>query len=283
MSMEGKVCLITGATAGIGEVAAQALAGMGAQVVGVGRDAGRCASSARRIQQTSGSSHVEYLVADLSSRQEVRRLASEFRQHYSRLDVLVNNAGAYFYRRQESPDGIEMTFALNHLAYFFLTGELLDLIKASVPARIVNVSSEAHRGSSIHFADLQGKRRYSGYAAYGQSKLANVLFTYELARRLEGQAVTANVLHPGFVATRFGHNNGWLVSKVLGLVQKIAARTPEQGAETIIYLASSPDVDGLSGMYFVDRRPLRSSPESYDVETAQRLWKESAQMAAVAA
>ncbi|MDQ3829839.1 MAG: SDR family NAD(P)-dependent oxidoreductase, partial [Candidatus Tectomicrobia bacterium] len=205
--MHGKVCVVTGATSGIGLVTAEALARQGATLIVVGRNSARGAATVSRIQQETGNSAVELMVADLSAQAQVRQLASAIQQRFARLDVLVNNAGALFSQRQLSQDGIEMTFALNHLAYFLLTNLLLDSLKASTSARIVNVSSEAHRRARLDFADLQGQQRYSGWRAYARSKLANILFTYELARRLEGTGIVANALHPGFVATNFGRNN----------------------------------------------------------------------------
>jgi retinol dehydrogenase-12 len=190
---------------------------------------------------------------------------------------LVNNAGALFSRRQLSRDDIEMTFALNHLAYFLLTHLLLDPLKASASARIVNVSSEAHRGARLDFADLQGQHSYSGWRAYARSKLANILFTYELARRLEGTGVTANALHPGFVATSFGRNNRNITGLFFRIAQ-LAAISPEEGAKTIIHLASSPEVQDITGRYFVKQKAVRSSQVSYDRAAAERLWKVSAEL-----
>jgi NAD(P)-dependent dehydrogenase (short-subunit alcohol dehydrogenase family) len=276
-NLSDKVCLVTGATSGIGEVTAEALATMGASVVMLSRNPGRCTRTAERIRSKSGNPAVDFLVADLSSQAEIRRVATEFRQRYDRLDILVNNAGGFFLKRQESSDGIELTFALNHLNYFLLTNLLLDLLKASAPARIVNVSSGAHNGGRIDFEDLQGKRSYGGWKAYSQSKLANVLFTYELARRLDGDQVTVNALHPGFVATGFAKNNGWFASIGLSIVH-LFARKPEEGARTVIYLASSPEVAGVTGKYFHDGKPVPSDPVSYNVETARKLWQVSAQM-----
>ena len=276
--MNNQTVMITGATSGIGAVAALELARKGARVVGVGRNPEKCAAAASRIAKETDNLNVEYLVADLSSQDQIHRLAEAFKAKYSRLDVLVNNAGAFFSKRQESVDGIEMTLALNHLNYFLLTNLLLDTLKASAPARIINVSSNAHMGTQINFADIESRRRYISWTAYAQSKLANVLFTYELARRLEGTGVTANALHPGFVATGFGQNNHDLVGWGTGIVQRIAARSPEQGARTIIYLASSAEVDQVSGKYFVDEKEARSSPASYDADTAMRLWELSAGM-----
>lgn len=275
-SMNGKVVLITGATAGIGEVAALELARMGATVVGVGRDAARSAATRERIQQETGTS-VEFLLADLSSQSQVRQLAAQFKGGHSRLDVLINNAGAFYSRRQESVDGIELTWALNHLSYFLLTNLLLDVLRSSAPARIVNVSSDAHRGIRMNTVEKDGHGRL-GYRAYGRSKLANVLFTYELARRLEGSGVTANALHPGFVATQFGQNNQGLVGYGTRIIQKIGGRSPQEGARTIVYLASSPEVEGVSGKYFYNEKAVASSPESYDKETAIRLWELSEAM-----
>jgi retinol dehydrogenase 12 len=277
INLTGKVCLVTGATSGIGEVTAEALAKMGARVVILSRNPERCASTTQRIRSASGNPAVDFLVADLSSQADIRRMAAEFHQRYDRLDVLVNNAGGFFLKRQESPDGIELTFALNHLNYFLLTNLLLDLLKASAPARIVNVSSGAHNGGKIDFEDLQGTRSYGGWKAYSQSKLANVLFTYELARRLNGAQVTVNALHPGFVATGFAKNNGWIASVGLSVVH-LFARKPEEGARTVIYLASSPDVAGVTGKYFHDEKSVPSDSASYDEETARKLWQISAQM-----
>ncbi len=276
--MDGKVVLITGATNGIGKVTALELARLGARVVIVGRDAAKTEATAGELRPASGNAQVDFLVADLSSQAQVRRLAEEFQHKYPRLDVLVNNAGMYFAQRQETVDGIERTFALNHLAYFLLTNLLLDTLKASAPARIVNVSSAAHNGVSLNFDDLQN-REYgmAGYRAYGQSKLANLLFTYELARRLQGTRVTANALHPGAVGTGFGKNNRGLVKLAMGLISRFEL-TPEQGAQTEIYLASSPEVESASGQYFVRCKPARSSPASYDEPAQRRLWEISAQM-----
>jgi len=273
IQMAGKTCIVTGATNGIGEVTAQALANMGAKVVGVGRNPAKCAATADRIKSATGNQAVEFLVADLSMQAHVRNLAEVIKRKYARIDVLVNNAGSFFATRQVTGEGFEMTWALNHLNYFLLTNLLLDVIKVSAPARIVNVSSGAHTGArEINFADTGFASGYSGWSAYGHSKLANVLFTFELARRLEGTGVTANVLHPGFVATGFGANNGGMMGVGLKLLQRIVARSPEKGAETSIYLASSPDVEGVTGKYFTDKHELKASPASYDLEAAKRLW-----------
>jgi NAD(P)-dependent dehydrogenase (short-subunit alcohol dehydrogenase family) len=219
---------------------------------------------------------VELLLADLSAQAQVRHLVTEFQRRFARLDVLINNAGALFMQRRVSVDGIEMTLALNHLAYFLLTNLLLDTLRASAPARIINVSSDAHHRTQFNFADPQGAQRYSGWRAYGQSKLANLLFTYELAHRLEGRDITANAMHPGFVATGFGRNNRGLFAWLMRLA-KFAALSPEQGAETLIYLAASAEVEGVTGKYFVRQRAVQSSTASYDQTAAQRLWQLSAQ------
>ncbi len=277
--MQNKVVMVTGATNGIGLESAKALATLGATIVGVGRNPQKCADAAAQITRTTGNAKVEFLVADLAVQAQVKQLAQVFKQKYSRLDVLLNNAGAFFARREESADGIELTWALNHLNYFLLTELLLDVIRASAPARIVNVSSEAHgRARAIQFDDVEFKQGYKGWTVYGHSKLANVMFTYELARRLEGTKVTANVLHPGFVATGFGHNNGGLMRTGMNVVQKIAAKRPEQGAGTSVYLASAPEVEGVTGKYFSDAKETKSSAASYDVEAQQRLWALSEQM-----
>lgn len=275
--MHGKVAMVTGATSGLGLVTARALAQQGARVIVVGRDADRGAATVRHIQQETGNPAVELLVADLAIQAQVRRLASEVQTRFPHLEVLVNNAGALFTRRMLSLDGLEMTFALNHLGYFLLTNLLLDTLKTSPSARIVNVSSEAHRGAQINLADLQGAQRYSSWRAYARSKLANLLFTYELARRLEGSGITANAVHPGFVATNFGRNNGG-VHALLWRVLHVAAITPEQRAETIIYLAISPEVEGLTGRYFVKKHAVESSKEFYDSTVAHHLWQVSVEL-----
>jgi NAD(P)-dependent dehydrogenase (short-subunit alcohol dehydrogenase family) len=208
---------------------------------------------------------------------EIRKLADDFKSKFKRLDILVNNAGAVFNKRFETVDGLEMTFALNHLSYFLLTNLLLDTIKASVPSRIINVSSDAHKGAKINFDDLQGKTKYGTMRAYGQSKLANILFTYELARKLEGSGVTSNVLHPGFVASSFGSNMTGVFRLVLRFLH-LFALSPEKGAETSIYLATSPNVANTTGKYFVKKKEVRTSAESYDEKVAEKLWKVSEEL-----
>ncbi len=268
--MEGKVCLVTGATDGVGNVTARVLAERGATVVGVGRDPAKIKATLADVGKTHGS--LEFMTADLSSQAQIRALAAAFQAKYDRLDVLVNNAGALFTSYRESVDGIEMTFALNHLAYFLLTFLLIDTIKGSAPARIINVASDAHQGSTINFDDLGYRQRYSAWTAYGASKLANILFTYELARRLEGTGVTVNTLHPGFVDTNF--------QRAAGLSMR-GHLTPEEGAGTQIWLATSKEIEGMTGEYFVRRRATRSSDASYDEAAARRLWEVSAKMVGV--
>uniref|UniRef100_A0A7C4KHI3 SDR family oxidoreductase n=1 Tax=Anaerolinea thermolimosa TaxID=229919 RepID=A0A7C4KHI3_9CHLR len=274
--LTGKVILITGATDGIGKHTAENLARMGAHVVIIGRNAQKTESVVEAIRESSGNPSVDYLVGDLSAQREVRRLADEFRTRFGKLHVLINNAGALFMQRQLSPDGLEMTFALNHLAYFLLTLLLTDLLMASAPARVVNVSSAAHRNATLDLNDLQNEISYSGWKAYARSKLANLYFTYELARRLEGSRVTANALHPGFVATHFGRSNGGIFRPLFRLFQ-VAAISPEEGARTSVYLASSPEVEGVSGKYFERCKIVPSSPESYNAATARHLWDLSLQ------
>lgn len=272
-ALQGKVCLVTGATRGIGRETARGLANMGATVVVTGRDRSRTDDAVRSLGAETGNPRVSGMVADLSVQAEVVRLAAEFRGAHDRLDVLVNNAGAIFDSRQESADGFEMTWALNHLAPFRLTHELRDLLVASAPARVVNVASDAHRMARMDFDDLQGTRRYMAWRAYGQSKLANILFTVELARQMQGTRVTANSLHPGFVASNFGMEGdrtplmriGWQAARLF-------ARSPEAGAQTTIYLASSPDVEGVTGTYFADRGISSPNGAARDLGAARRLW-----------
>jgi NAD(P)-dependent dehydrogenase (short-subunit alcohol dehydrogenase family) len=276
-NMRGKICLVTGGTNGIGKATAQALARMGAMVIIVGRDAQKTSQVVQEIRAASGNPGVGSMLADLSSEQEVRRLADEFKSKYSHLHVLLNNAGAVFMQRQLSVDGIEMTFALNHLASFLLTNLLLDTLKASAPARIINVSSNAHATGKIEFEDLQGERGYSP-RVYENSKLANILFTGELARRLEGTGVTVNALHPGFVATGFAKNNGKVMSALVSIFVPLVARSPAKGAETSIYLASSPTVEGITGEYFYDSHVIPAALQATDMVVARKLWDVSAEM-----
>lgn len=278
--MQGRICLVTGGTGGIGLVTARELARRGADVmiVGRGRDAGAAAVAGMRSSGAAGS--VEFAAADLSQQSDVRRLARTVSDRFGRLDVLVNNAGGMFRRRTLSADGIEMTFALNHLGYFLLASLLLPVLRASGSARIVNVASEAHRGVALDFADLQAERAYGGgWGVYKRSKLANLLFTYELARRIEGGSVSVNAVHPGFVATDIGVRNG-LVPGWLWRLASLAAVSPEEGAETMIHLAASSDVAGAHGQYFVKCRPAESSPQSHDRTAGERLWAISERLTA---
>jgi NAD(P)-dependent dehydrogenase (short-subunit alcohol dehydrogenase family) len=278
--MQGKVCLVTGATSGIGLVTARELARQGARVVLVGRNEARCAAAIEQIQAQTGNREVHALLADLSSQQQMRELAQAFHARYPRLDVLINNAGGLWLRREQTVDGLEMTFAVNHLAYFLLTQLLLPMLKASAPARVINVSSAAHRGATLDFEDLMGEHGFGGWRAYCRSKLANLLFTYELARHLEGIGVTANALHPGWVATGFGGNNRWR-GRLLQFAARWLALGPDEGARTVIYLATSPEVAGVSGKYFVRERAVASSPASYNEAAAKRLWEVSERLTQV--
>ena len=276
--MQGQLCVVTGATDGIGRVTARALAERGAEVVLVGRNAAKGAEVCKAIERSSRNDRVRFEQADLSSQAEIRALAERLTAGGAAIDVLVNNVGAIFNRRRESADGIEMTFALNHLGYFLLTGLLLGSLKESAAARIVNVASEAHRGGRMDLEDPQGTTRYSGWRAYQQSKLANILFTYRLATLLEGTTVTANCLHPGFVASKFGQNNGWLFVTVLKTVMRLSAIDVEAGARTSVHVATSADVAGVSGRYFDKSREVTSSLASRDEETALRLWELSEEL-----
>jgi retinol dehydrogenase-12 len=269
--------VLTGATNGIGEAAAIALAKQGAHLVLVGRDAARGEASLARVQ-AAGDTNATFLRADLSSMAEVRRLADQLRA-LPRIDVLVNNAGAVFMERLTTADGFERTLALNHLAYFLLTELLLDKIKASAPARIVNVASDAHQGGKLDFDDLQAEKHFSGFGAYANSKLCNILFTRELARRLQGTGVTANVLHPGTVATGFGRNNRGVFGVVIRMLGPFL-RSPEKGAATIVYLAADPAVDGVSGQYFADCRPRTPARLAQDDADATKLWSVSEKLVA---
>ncbi len=265
--MNGKICLVTGATDGIGKVTALALAKMGATVIGVGRDPRKAENVQAEARGLDGT--LEMMTADFSSQDEISELVTAFLRKHDRLHVLVNNAGAMIPDYRENVDGIEMTFAVNHLSYFLLTNLLLETIIASAPARIVNVASNAHEGERIDFDDLGHKRNYSMWSTYGASKLANILFTYELAQRLEGANVTVNAVHPGWVNTNFAPAAGLKMSPPL---------TPEQGAETQIWLASAPEVEGVTGKYFSKKRETKSSPETHDAQVAKRLWDVSAEM-----
>ena len=270
--MEGKTCLITGGSDGIGYAAARQMAHIGATVVIVGRNDLKTAAAVESIIGETGNREVHYMLADLSSQRDVRRLADQVKQQISRLDVLVNNAGAIFLAHRRSVDGIEMTFALNHLGYFLLTTLLLDLLKDSTPARIVNVSSSSHwSAGNFSLEDLPKPGSNGRYRAYGRSKLCNILFTYELARRLAGSGVTVNALHPGLVRTGIARNNG-LLGRVVNFFIGVRGVDAAKGAETLNYLAASPEVEGTTGKFFVDCRAVPSSALSYDAGLASDLW-----------
>ena len=281
--MAGKSVLVTGGTAGIGKATAIGLAALGARVGITGRDQARTEAAAASIRAAAGSPAVDPFAADMAVQAGVRRLAAQVADTYPRLDVLVNNAGGFWAHRHVTADGLEHTFALNHLAPFLLTSLLLDRLTASAPARILTVSSGAHARGRIDFGDLQGERNYSGQRAYSQSKLANVMFTYELARRLDGTGVTATVLHPGVVRTSFGAEEREAYLGVLIRVARVFMKTPAQGAGTPVYLASSPQVEGISGRYFVNRKPKTSSNASRDTAAAARLWQVSAELTGMTA
>jgi NAD(P)-dependent dehydrogenase (short-subunit alcohol dehydrogenase family) len=270
LNMQDKVVLLTGGTAGIGKVAAQKLAAQGASVIIAARNEPKAQETIRIIKAETSNRNIDYLIADLSSMQQVRDLAVEFRQRYNRLDVLLNNAGGFFIKTRQSADGIEMTWALNHLHYFMLTLLLVDLLVDSAPARVVNVSSNSHMGGRIDFEALRKNQMKGFYQGYSQTKLANIYFTYELARRLHATRVTANALHPGLVATDFGPRTG--ISRFFMQLLKPFSLTPEQGAQTLVYLASAPEVEGVTGKYFYQCEEIPSSRWSYDPQAARLLW-----------
>jgi len=276
--MNGKVCLVTGATDGIGKVSARVLAEKGAKVIIVGRNPEKSATVLAELKSSSGNENIDLLMADLAVMQEVRDLAEQVISHYDRLDILLNNAGGYFAKHELTSDGLERTFALNHMSYFLLTNKLMELLKSSAPARIVNVSSDAHYGIDMEFENLNGEQEYKAWKAYQKSKLANVLFTYELLKKVPAD-ITVNCLHPGFVATNFGHNNGGFFGPVLKIAQRISAIDPEEGAKTSIFLCSAPEVKGVSGKYFYKCQPNTSSRESRNMDTGKRLWQISSDIA----
>jgi retinol dehydrogenase 14 len=276
--LAGRVAIVTGANNGIGRATALGLARLEATVVMVCRNAARGKAAQAFIQAESENPNIELMLADLSSQSAIRDLASRFRQSHDRLHILVNHAGVNVKQLTRTVDGLELNFAVNHLAYFMLTHLLLDVLQASAPARIVNVASAGESMGKINFDDLMGERRYSSLAAYAQSKLANVLFTCELARRLAGTGVTVNCCHPGITRTKITHGASG-VAAVLGWVGRRIGQSPQKGAETVLYLASSPEVEGVTGRHFENRREKRTSPGSYDVAVAQRLWQVSEQLA----
>jgi NAD(P)-dependent dehydrogenase (short-subunit alcohol dehydrogenase family) len=274
--MQGKTVIITGATSGIGEVAAVRLAEQGARIVFTARDHARADDTMAKLKRANSQAGHAVHMADLSRLSEMKRIGAELAQE-PQIDVLVNNAGALFNKRQETADGLEMTFALNHMAYFVITNMLLGRLRGG--ARIVTVASNAHRGARLDFDDLQSRRNYGGFPVYSRSKLCNILFNRELAHRIAGSGVTANALHPGFVATRFGDNSGGLMRTVLKVAKPIGAISPEEGARTIIYLASSPEVAGVSGGYFYECKPATPTAEARSDEDAKHLWEISERIA----
>ena len=278
--MQGKLCVITGATSGIGLVASERLAAMGARLLLVARDKARGEAAFARIQAKAPGAALRIIYGDLSRLAEMNRLGAEIAQMEPRIDVLINNAGAMFAERGTTADGLERTFATNHMAYFVLSNRLKPSLVAASGARIVNTASAAHHRAvhGLDFDDLQAERSYHYFTVYGRSKLANILFTRELARRLDGSGITANCLHPGFVSTRFGDNNRGIFRLGIGIA-KLFAISPEKGAETIVYLASSPDVAHVTGEYFAECRPARLSAAAQDDAAARRLWEESARIA----
>ena len=276
--MKGKTVVITGGTSGIGEIAAEQLAQMGARIVLIARDKSRGEATLARLRERGpGLAHTVHC-ADLARIPEMKRVAAQIAESEPRIDVLINNAGAMFGSRQLTGDGLEYTFALNHMAYFVVTEGLRERLQASAPARIINTSSAAHRGARLDFDDLQLVKDFSAMKAYSRSKLCNILFTRELARRLHGTGVTANCLHPGFVATRFGDQSGGLISRFIGLA-KLFAISPGKGAETLVYLASSPDVAETTGAYFYKCRPITPSQAALDDRAAMLLWERSEALA----
>ena len=282
-NIEGKTCIITGATSGIGLRAAHTLAALGARLVLVGRDRARGDAALGELRSRAPRLQAEIRYADLSRLDEIRRLGAELSAALPRIDILINNAGALFQRRSLTADGMERTFALNHMAYFVLTEALRQRLLASAPARIVNVASEAHRSAKLDFDDLQFERNYRGLTAYNRSKLCNILFTRELVRRLAGSGVTANCLHPGFVATRFGDENGGLFRVGLALAKRLFAISPEQGALTSVHVATSPAVEGITGKYFDKCALATPSAAAEDDAAARILWQHSARLAGLPA
>ena len=276
--MRDKLCLVTGANSGIGRATAEELARRGATVVMLCRDRGRGEAARARIASRVDGARLELLIADLASQRSVRRAAEEFKSAHPRLDVLINNAGVFWGRRQVTGDGLEATFAINHLGHFLLTQLLEEELKASAPSRIVNVSSSAYKAARLNLADLQSERGYDAMRAYGNSKLANILFTYELAKRLDGSGVTANCLHPGVVRTRIGRNAPPLIW-LFFLVMKPLLLSPAKGAATTVYLATSPEVERVSGKYFVKQVPQPTAARTYTEATARRLWELSEKLA----
>jgi NAD(P)-dependent dehydrogenase (short-subunit alcohol dehydrogenase family) len=267
-----KTIIVTGGTDGIGKATVRALVAQGAAVTVVARNKAKAEALAEELKRETPGAALRFVACDLFSRKAIAAAGAEILATHPRIDVLVNNAGGFFAKRETTVDGVERTFALNHLAYAQLTALLLERLKASGPARIVSVASGVHATGRLDFDDLEGARRYSGWAAYCNSKLANVAWTNALARRLEGTNVTANALHPGFVASRFGHNNGGVVGFAMGLAQRFGAISETDGAKTSVHLATSPTVEGVSGRYFTESKEARSSAASQDRATQEKLW-----------
>jgi NAD(P)-dependent dehydrogenase (short-subunit alcohol dehydrogenase family) len=271
--MKDKICLITGATDGIGKETARCLGKQNAQLILVGRNPEKGEKVQKKLIAITGNDQIDIMTADLSNMNAIQKLSAEIHKKYNKLNVLINNAGAFFSKREITDDGFEKTFALNHLGYFLLTKLLLDLIKKGKNPRIINVASGAHIGATLDFDNLQGKNDYSGWAAYKRSKLMNIMFTYKLAELLKDTPITVNTLHPGFVRTRFGDNNTGIVGIGLNLAKKIGAISIKKGAETSVFLATSPTVKGVSGKYFVKCKPEKSSSSSYNKSDIDRLWR----------
>jgi retinol dehydrogenase-12 len=279
--MQNKVCVITGATDGIGKEAACSLALQGAKLLIHGRDPDKGARALVELKARSGNPQIEFLQADFGALSDVRRLAAALMERTPHIDVLINNAGAMFVNRAVSKDGYELTFAVNHLAPFLLTHLLLNTLKSASEARIVTTASQAHRAGALDFADLQATRKYSAMGAYGRSKLANILFTRTLARRLEGTTVTATCLHPGFVRTSIARDMGVIPRSIFGLMSRFI-RSPQKGAQTLVYLATSAAVQGASGGYYFDCQPTQPSAAAQDDAAAEQLWRVSAKLVGIA-
>lgn len=275
--IKNKTVLITGATSGIGQATAASLAACGARLVLVARHEGRAHATKKQLIQQSNNQNIHVLMADLSSQASIRQLAQNYIKQFDRLDVLINNAGGMWNQRRLTVDNLEQTFAVDHLAYFLLTNLLIEPLKQSAPSRIINVSSGLQASARLDFENLQGEKHYSAFKAYGQAKLANVMFTYELARRLKGTDITANCLHPGVVRTRFGHDGGWLYKLMFALFFMLMS-SPQKGATTSVYLATSPEVEKVTGKYFDHKRAVATNPQSYDETLCKKLWDISAQL-----
>jgi NAD(P)-dependent dehydrogenase (short-subunit alcohol dehydrogenase family) len=275
--MKDQICIVTGANSGIGKVSARELASKGARVIMVCRNKDKGLAALQDIKTESQSDKVELMIADLASQQEIRLLAEKLKKKFPKIHILINNAGAVNGQRTETIDKIETTFATNHLGYFLLTMLLLDNLKAAPKARIINLASQAQQSGQIYFDDLNLKNGYSSYKSYCQSKLANIMFTYELARRLKSTLVTVNCVHPGVVRTGFGMNLKGTLKVLLKLFSPLM-RTPEKGAETVVWLASSPEVEGITGKYFTDKKEIKSKPVSYDLQACKQLWEVSETM-----